>query len=135
MILNLDKKKLDKLTKYGLNFEGNQKTIHSDFVSEVPCSLKRTEVGPKVIIGAFSYMVSGHIFATEMGRYCSVGEDVQIGRQNHPIDWVSTSPFFYLPSKDILPVSNLIGSLMKDGYYAHGVPATKMKHTKIVEFL
>jgi len=46
-------------------------------------------------MGAFSYMVSGYIFATKVGRYCSIGEDVQIGRQNHPLDWLSTSPFTY----------------------------------------
>ena len=29
-------------------------------------------------------------------RYCSFGEEVQVGRQNHPLTWVSTSPAFYL---------------------------------------
>jgi acetyltransferase-like isoleucine patch superfamily enzyme len=131
MIIHLDKAKLDKLTEFGINFDGINKNIPSDFVGEIPCSLKRTEIGPSVEVGAFSYMVSGYLFATKMGKYCSIGENVQIGRQNHPLDWVSTSPYFYLPSKEIQPVTNIIKNVMRDSYYAHGVPATSMKYTTI----
>jgi acetyltransferase-like isoleucine patch superfamily enzyme len=52
-----------------------------------------------VELGAFSYHVSGYAFAARIGRYCSFGENVQIGRQNHPTDWASTSPAFYLQSQ------------------------------------
>jgi acetyltransferase-like isoleucine patch superfamily enzyme len=130
-MIHLDKSKIDKLTGYGINFDGMVKNIPSDFVGEIPCSLKRTEIGPRVEVGAFSYMVSGYLFATKMGRYCSIGENVQIGRQNHPLDWVSTSPYFYLPSNEIQPAVDSIADFTRDSYYEHGVPATTMKHTTI----
>lgn len=63
---------------------------------EVPSSLKWTKYEHSLELGAFSYQVSGYCFAARIGRYCSFGEDVQIGRQNHPMTWASTSPAFYL---------------------------------------
>jgi len=65
-------------------------------VLEAPCSLKWTEYEHSIELGAFSYQVSGYCFAARIGRYCSFGEDIQIGRQNHPMTWASTSPAFYL---------------------------------------
>lgn len=65
-------------------------------VIEAPASLKWTEYEHSLELGAFSYQVSGYCFAARIGRYCSFGEAVQIGRQNHPMDWVSTSPAFYI---------------------------------------
>jgi acetyltransferase-like isoleucine patch superfamily enzyme len=62
---------------------------------EPPCSFKRMRIEHSAEIGAFSYAVSGHYFATSIGRYCSIGEEVQTGRQDHPLDWLSTSPFQY----------------------------------------
>ena len=66
---------------------------------EAPSSLKWTRFEQMLELGAFSYQVSGYACAARIGRYCSIGEDVQIGRQNHPLDWVSTSPAFYLGSR------------------------------------
>lgn len=65
-------------------------------VIEAPASLKWTNYEHSIELGAFSYQVSGYCFAARIGRYCSFGEEVQIGRQNHPTSWVSTSPAFYL---------------------------------------
>lgn len=65
---------------------------------EAPASLKWTSYQHSLHLGAFSYQVSGYCFAARIGRYCSFGEDVQIGRQNHPLTWASTSPAFYLNS-------------------------------------
>lgn len=62
---------------------------------EAPCSLKWTNYHHSLELGAFSYQVSGYCFAARIGRYCSFGEEIQIGRQNHPLTWVSTSPAFY----------------------------------------
>jgi acetyltransferase-like isoleucine patch superfamily enzyme len=50
-------------------------------------------------LGSFSYAVSGYFFATSIGRYTSIGEQVQIGRQDHPLSWLSTSPVQYLNEK------------------------------------
>jgi chloramphenicol O-acetyltransferase type B len=66
---------------------------------EAPASLKWTEYDHSIELGAFSYQVSGYCFGARIGRYCSFGEGVQIGRQNHPMSWVSTSPAFYLGDK------------------------------------
>ncbi len=63
---------------------------------EAPSSLKWTQYVHSLELGAFSYQVSGYAFAVRIGRYCSFGENVQIGRQNHPLHLISTSPAFYL---------------------------------------
>lgn len=66
---------------------------------EAPSSLKWTQYEHSLELGAFSYQVSGYCAAARIGRYCAFGEDVQIGRQNHPLDWISTNPAFYLHDK------------------------------------
>lgn len=72
---------------------------------EAPCSLKWTQIEHSLHLGAFSYQVSGYCFAARIGRYCSFGEEVQIGRQNHPMTWASTSPAFYL-GKDLFDLQD-----------------------------
>lgn len=63
---------------------------------EAPCSLKWIESQYRLRIGAFSYCVSGYLFDVAMGRYTSIGEQVQMGRGDHPMGWLSTSPAFYI---------------------------------------
>lgn len=75
---------------------GNSLALPRHTVIEAPASLKWTQYDHSIELGAFSYQVSGYCFAARIGRYCSFGEEVQIGRQNHPTSWVSTSPAFYL---------------------------------------
>lgn len=75
---------------------GNKVSLPRHTVLEAPSSLKWTQYDYLIELGAFSYQVSGYCFGAKIGRYCSFGEDVQIGRQNHPTTWVSTSPAFYL---------------------------------------
>lgn len=67
-------------------------------VLEAPSSLKWAQIEYSLQLGAFSYQVSGYCCAARIGRYCSMGEDVQIGRQNHPTSWATTSPALYLGS-------------------------------------
>lgn len=62
---------------------------------EPPCGPKWAQFDHSIEFGAFSYMVSGYAFAAQIGRYCSIAEDVQIGRQNHPTTGISTSPAFF----------------------------------------
>jgi acetyltransferase-like isoleucine patch superfamily enzyme len=71
-------------------------------IFEPPCSIKWMNIQHSLELGAFSYAVSGFYFGCRIGRYCSFGEQVQIGRHPHPMHWVSTSPFFYWPYKDVL---------------------------------
>lgn len=47
-------------------------------------------------IGAYSYLRTGTVRRLEsVGRYCSIGPNVIIGETEHPLDWLSTSPFQY----------------------------------------
>lgn len=68
---------------------------------EPPCSTKWMTIVHSCTLGAFSYAVSGWFFACHIGRYASIGESVQAGRGDHPTDWLSTSPFQYLPKSEI----------------------------------
>lgn len=43
-------------------------------------------------LGAFSYTTDGHVYATRIGRYCSIARAINIGQTDHPMDWLSTSP-------------------------------------------
>ena len=73
-------------------------------VFEPPCSLKWMNVSHSLHLGAFSYAVSGFYFGCRIGRYCSFGEQVQIGRHPHPMHWASTSPFFYNAYPKVLDI-------------------------------
>ena len=99
---------------------------------EAPCSLKWTHYEHSLHLGAFSYQVSGYCFGARIGRYCSMGEEVQIGRQNHPLGWASTSPALYLrePLFDI--GDGFEGSEGLRNYrFENSEPATNAKITKI----
>jgi acetyltransferase-like isoleucine patch superfamily enzyme len=63
---------------------------------EPPCGIKWMQAEYSLRMGAFSYAVSGYYFHVSIGRYTSIGEEVQIGRGDHPTTWLSTSPAFYL---------------------------------------
>lgn len=99
---------------------------------EAPSSLKWTTYEHSLELGAFSYQVSGYCFAARIGRYCSFGEEVQIGRQNHPLTWVSTSPAFYLGDKlfglgDDFPDAEAYHSYK----FSYQGPPTRAKITRI----
>ena len=34
-----------------------------------------------------------------IGRFCSLASDVSVAGVHHPLDWVSTNPFLYLPNR------------------------------------
>jgi len=77
-------------------------SLPDDVVFEPPCNFKWMDIQHSIYMGAFSYAVSGFYYGCRIGRYCSFGENVQIGRHSHPLHYVSTSPFFYENYKDIL---------------------------------
>jgi acetyltransferase-like isoleucine patch superfamily enzyme len=77
-------------------------SLPEDTRLEPPCSLKWMTVDHSLRMGAFSYAVSGHYFGVQIGRYTSIGEDVQIGRGSHPVDWASTSPIFHHRHQDVV---------------------------------
>ena len=85
-----------ELTRRGVEcFIGPGGQISDRAVFEPPCGLKWMHTAHGFSLGAFSYGVSGYFCETAIGRYCSMGEEVQIGRGGHPTAWMSTSPFFY----------------------------------------
>lgn len=71
-------------------------------ILEPPCSLKWLIPEMSFEIGAFSYAVSGYFFACIIRRYCSIGEQVQVGRHSHPLTFSSTSPLFYQGVESVL---------------------------------
>jgi acetyltransferase-like isoleucine patch superfamily enzyme len=99
----IDAKSRAKLLKNEVGcLHQNAFSLPDDCEFEPPCSLKWMQVSHSLALGAFSYAVSGHYFAVRIGRYVSIGEDVQIGRHNHPPEWASTSPFFFMPHANAL---------------------------------
>lgn len=96
MNFELDKDLTDALVGAGLEILWNPGQVHisSDFMFEPPCSIKWARIGPKVSLGAYSYAVSGHFQSVTIGRYTSIGEEVQTGRGNHNPHSVSNSPIF-----------------------------------------
>ena len=115
-----------------LNRPGGKVSLPKHTVIEAPSSLKWTQYEYLIELGAFSYQVSGYCFAAKIGRYCSFGEDVQIGRQNHPTTWVSTSPAFYLGDRLFDLGTGFEGA---EGYHSYKFefqgPATKARITTI----
>lgn len=112
---------------------GREVNLPRHTVLEAPCSLKWSQFEHSLELGAFSYQVSGFCSAARIGRYCSFGEAVQIGRQNHPTDWVSTSPLFYLGDR----VFGLGGGFSgAEGYHGYRMqwskgPPTRVRKTMI----
>lgn len=111
---------------------GDSVALPKHTVIEAPSSLKWTRYEFMIELGAFSYQVSGYCFGAKIGRYCSFGEDVQIGRQNHPTSWVSTSPAFYLGDRLFDLDDGFEGA---EGYHRYKFdfqgPATRARITNI----
>lgn len=104
----LTKKLISDLQLCGVNTLHPPGRVHFPHATtfEPPCSIKWLMAEHSFELGAFSYGVSGYFFASIIGRYCSFGEQVQIGRHSHPLDFISTSPIFYLRGLDVLGVSD-----------------------------
>jgi virginiamycin A acetyltransferase len=63
-----------------------------------------------IVMGKHSYgdirMVGGNIGQVKIGKYCSLGEDVQAFMSfDHNIDNISTFPFNYRPNSQIMTVN------------------------------
>ncbi len=123
--------KIEILQQAGLELFGADRVIADDFRFEPPCSIKFTTVEHACTMGAFSYIVSGFLCGVTIGRYCSIGENVQIGRQNHPTNWLSTSPFLYLNNHDIIDVGTAFSSQMMKVPPALKEPPTHLRITTI----
>lgn len=103
--------------------------INSRF--EAPCSIKSLISEMSLQLGAYSYAVSGYYFGVEIGRYCSIGEGVQIGRHSHPLDFGSTSPLFYTEKKHVLGKAIKHNAADKNFSFKPARQPTVFKPTKI----
>lgn len=123
--------KLTLLKNHGLDFYVPNRPIAGDFSFEPPCSVKFTTIEQACSMGAFSYIVSGFLCGVSIERYCSIGESVQIGRQNHPLNWLSTSPFLYLRNKDIVDIDTRFDPCLMHNPTKFSPPATALRTTII----
>ena len=117
MLVKLTSKMKETLKLRGVeSFHGTDFTnISDEAVLEPPCSIKWMQIENEFSLGAFSYAVRGYFSAVNIKRYVSIGEEVQIGRSNHAMDWVSTSPFFYLRER----LFNIGGEFAGSAEYAN----------------
>lgn len=113
------------------SFHGLNVHFPTDVLLETPCSIKWMNIEHSLKMGAFSYAVSGFYFSVEIMRYVSIGESVQIGRQDHHTNWLSTSPFQYLNAPLFDVGKSFAGADEYHGYRSHligkvaGNPARK----------
>ena len=95
-MVKLTRELIEQMANAGLEtLHGPGTDVVDDITFEPPCSIKWMHINHKLVMGAFSYAVRGFYFNVSIGRYTSIGEDVQIGRGDHPTSWVTTSPAFY----------------------------------------
>lgn len=79
-----------KLLFNGLILQDNTVEYYSKVESarQLPCKIGRcTYCGDNVLVGSYK---------TEIGSFCSIANNVTIGPAEHPLGYMSTSPFFYL---------------------------------------
>lgn len=97
-----------------LRLEGG--TFHSATVREI---LRRYH---GVSVGAYSYgpvLIPGRFSAgVTVGRFVSVGPDVQVFLRNHPTDRTSTHPFFFNAKLGHVPTDNVALSSLQIGHDA-----------------
>ncbi|MDO9057255.1 MAG: DapH/DapD/GlmU-related protein [Sulfuricurvum sp.] len=83
-------------------------TIHAGAIADFSSVLESYSVlFPDTIVihsslGRYSYIQSGSVINNaQIGSFCSIAANVQIGLASHPIDGVSSSPVFYDPSQPL----------------------------------
>lgn len=83
----------EALTSYGVDAHPSTiRLIPSGMLAEPPVRLSKAVFHGRCSMGAFSYVVDGHIYTTDIGRYCSIAREVNIGQADHPMSFISTSP-------------------------------------------
>ena len=130
MLIRVAEPLKEKLKQSGVeSFHGIGSNISDACVFEPPCSIKWMQIESNFRLGAFSYAVSGYYSEVSIGRYTSIGEEVQIGRSNHEMTWISTSPFFYLQQKIFQ-----VGEDFDDAKSYHAYSAPPRPHAKSTAF-
>lgn len=97
-------------------FYWNIKGVRVSFLSEVSIKAKIdrncffsgiSQISGFSIIEEFTYGHNVNIHRAKIGSYCSIGPDVKIGLDEHPLDRESTHPKFY---NDFLHKEVVIGN-------------------------
>jgi acetyltransferase-like isoleucine patch superfamily enzyme len=102
----------------------------TDTVLEPPLGLKWMNLEGSFSMGAFSYGVSGHFSFCRIGRYTSIGEAVQVGRGDHPLQWLSTHPSFYLREKLFNVGQGFSGASDYHAYLPNSLMRVPSEHTQ-----
>lgn len=81
--------------KFGCNISTHR--IHNSVILGKNTSIsENVDLRKNVKIGDYSYINRGTLVASgEIGKYCSVGYNCQIGIFEHPTNFISTSPHIY----------------------------------------
>ncbi|MBB1304071.1 sulfotransferase domain-containing protein [Pseudoalteromonas sp. SR43-5] len=95
--LNFGKSSVHQLLlESGVDLSANSAKVSSlQLTVEPPVRLSNAVCLHSSTVGAFTYFTDGYIYNTDVGRYCSIARGVNIGQGNHPMNWLSTSPFQY----------------------------------------
>ena len=78
--------------------------VHHSAKLGISCRLNRdVQIGSNVSIGDYTYINDGTLIGSgSIGKFCSIAYHCEIGMHEHPLDYISTSPFLY-GSNNIFP--------------------------------
>lgn len=100
MKINFNKKTRKKLKAIGFDTDiiGIHRLPNVRF--ELPCKFTADYLHNDIEVGLYSYVGRNFAYYSKLkiGRFCSIANNVSIGLHNHPMDRISTSPFFYTKS-------------------------------------
>lgn len=84
-------------------FRGRGLRLHGGavFKYEAPVVVQgKLDVKSNLSVGAYTYLRGGLIQRLKgIGRYCSIAPNLSVGLSQHPLTWLSTSPFQYSKAK------------------------------------
>ncbi|MDI4644167.1 CatB-related O-acetyltransferase [Cohnella hashimotonis] len=79
-----------------LQYWTTQNVQNQPLIHETAFILPLAKVSPSVSVGRYSYVRGGALIDSgSVGAFCSIGPNVLIGGDDHPLDAVSTHPFWY----------------------------------------
>lgn len=98
MLINKVKGVFSMIQGHGITIYGDiEFTGRGSLACESPVTLRDITLGVPTVIGAATY-ISGPVNLRgikRIGRFCSLGNNINFGPGNHPVDWLSTNPFQY----------------------------------------
>jgi acetyltransferase-like isoleucine patch superfamily enzyme len=101
-----------QLKKEGIILAKNTRIVKGAIL-EPPLRIYCQLITGDVKIGKYSYIgAGGEINNAEIGRFCSIATNVNIGASSHPLHWLSTHPFQY--DSNLFKTPNFPGNYPKD---------------------